>query len=78
MNNRNFNYDIMPEIKERWSSRAFSDKKINLLASSDINHFFIRFFKAVEQLQAVIHKFLAISTHLAYQEVFSKKSIENK
>ncbi|HAE62250.1 MAG TPA: nitroreductase [Eubacteriaceae bacterium] len=28
MNNRNFNYDIMPEIKERWSSRAFSDKKI--------------------------------------------------
>lgn len=25
---REFNYDIIPQIKERWSPRAFSDKKV--------------------------------------------------
>ena len=26
---RQYNYDIMPEIKERWSMRAFSEEKIS-------------------------------------------------
>ncbi|HSL93833.1 MAG TPA: nitroreductase family protein, partial [Bacillota bacterium] len=26
---RKFNYDIMPEIKTRWSPRAFSEKKVS-------------------------------------------------
>ena len=26
---RQFKYDIMPEIKERWSMRAFSEEKIS-------------------------------------------------
>jgi nitroreductase len=29
MDRRNFKYDIMPEIKNRWSSRAFSGKKVD-------------------------------------------------
>ncbi len=29
MEKRIFNYDIMPEIQERWSPRAFSDEKVS-------------------------------------------------
>lgn len=28
---REFNYEIMAEIKERWSPRAFSEKKLPMM-----------------------------------------------
>jgi hypothetical protein len=44
-----------------------SDSLMNLLSSSKMNHFFKSHLIPVEQLQAVISSFFAISTALAYQ-----------